>query len=51
VKREQCCLRHTGNDSIFDDELYKEYVNRTISDFNEVGALVKKGPCVNELLP
>ena len=33
----------TGNDSIFDDEFYKEYVNRTISDFNEVGALVKKG--------
>jgi hypothetical protein len=32
-----------GNDSIFDDEFYKEYVNRTISDFNEVGALVKKG--------
>jgi hypothetical protein len=35
--------RETGNDSIFDDEFYKEYVNRTISDFNEVGALVKKG--------
>ena len=35
--------KETGNDSIFDDELYKEYVNRTISDFNEVGALVKKG--------
>lgn len=33
----------TGNDSIFDDEYYKEYVNRTISDFNEVGALVKAG--------
>lgn len=33
----------TGNASIFDDEFYKEYVNRTISDFNEVGALVKKG--------
>ena len=35
--------RETGNDFIFDDEFYKEYVNRTISDFNEVGALVKKG--------
>lgn len=35
--------KETGNDSMFDDELYKEYVNRTISDFNEVGALVKKG--------
>ena len=35
--------RETGNDSIFDDEFHKEYVNRTISDFNEVGALVKKG--------
>ena len=35
--------KETGNDSIFDDEFYKEYVNRTISDFNEVGALVKKG--------
>jgi hypothetical protein len=35
--------KETGNNSIFDDELYKEYVNRTISDFNEVGALVKKG--------
>lgn len=35
--------RETGNDSIFDDEFYKEYVNRTISDFNEVGALVKRG--------
>lgn len=35
--------REAGNDSIFDDEFYKEYVNRTISDFNEVGALVKKG--------
>jgi hypothetical protein len=35
--------RETGDDSIFDDEFYKEYVNRTISDFNEVGALVKKG--------
>jgi hypothetical protein len=32
--------KETGNDSIFDDEFYKEYVNRTISDFNEVGALV-----------
>jgi hypothetical protein len=31
------------NDSIFDDEFYKEYMNRTISDFNEVGALVKAG--------
>lgn len=35
--------KETGNDSIFDDEFYKEYVNRTISDFNEVGALVKAG--------
>lgn len=35
--------KETGNNSIFDDELYMEYVNRTISDFNEVGALVKKG--------
>jgi len=35
--------KETGNDSIFDDEFYREYVNRTISDFNEVGALVKKG--------
>jgi hypothetical protein len=35
--------KETGKDSIFDDEFYKEYVNRTISDFNEVGALVKKG--------
>jgi len=35
--------KETGDDSIFDDEFYKEYVNRTISDFNEVGALVKKG--------
>jgi hypothetical protein len=35
--------RETGDDSIFDDKSYKEYVNRTISDFNEVGALVKKG--------
>jgi hypothetical protein len=35
--------KDTGDDSIFDDEFYKEYVNRTISDFNEVGALVKKG--------
>jgi hypothetical protein len=35
--------KETGDDSIFDDESYKEYVNRTISDFNEVGALVKKG--------
>jgi hypothetical protein len=35
--------KETGNDSIFDDESYKEYVNRTISDFNQVGALVKKG--------
>ena len=35
--------KETGNDSIFDDEFYKEYVNRTISDFNEVGALVKNG--------
>ena len=35
--------KETGNDSIFDDEFHKEYVNRTISDFNEVGALVKKG--------
>lgn len=32
-----------GDDSIFDDGSYKEHVNRTISDFNEVGALVKKG--------
>jgi hypothetical protein len=35
--------KETGDDSIFDDEYYKEFVNRTISDFNEVGALVKKG--------
>lgn len=35
--------KETGNDSIFDDEFHKEYVNRAISDFNEVGALVKKG--------
>jgi hypothetical protein len=35
--------KETGNDSIFDDEFYKEYMNRTISDFNEVGALVKAG--------
>jgi hypothetical protein len=35
--------KDTGNESIFEDEFYKEYVNRTISDFNEVGALVKKG--------
>jgi len=35
--------KETGDDSIFDDEFYKESVNRTISDFNEVGALVKKG--------
>lgn len=35
--------KETSDDSIFDDEFYKEYVNRTISDFNEVGALVKKG--------
>jgi hypothetical protein len=35
--------KETDNDSIFDDEFYKEYVNRTISDFNEVGALVKAG--------
>ena len=35
--------KETSNDSIFDDEFYKEYVNRTISDFNEVGALVKAG--------
>lgn len=35
--------KETGDDSIFDDISYKEYVNRTISDFNEVGALVKKG--------
>jgi len=35
--------KETGNDSIFDDEFYKEYVNRTISNFNEVGALVKNG--------
>jgi hypothetical protein len=35
--------REKGDDSIFDNEFYKEYVNRTISDFNEVGALVKKG--------
>ena len=35
--------KETGNNSIFDDEPYMEYVNRTISDFNEVGALVKKG--------
>jgi hypothetical protein len=33
----------TGDDSIFDYRLYKECVNRTISDFNEVGALVRKG--------
>jgi hypothetical protein len=35
--------KETGDNSIFDDEYYKEFVNRTISDFNEVGALVKKG--------
>ena len=35
--------KETGDDSVFEDEFYKEYVNRTISDFNEVGALVKKG--------
>lgn len=35
--------KETGDDSIFDDKSYKEYVNRTISDFNEVGSLVKKG--------
>jgi hypothetical protein len=35
--------KETGNDSIFENEFYKEYVNRTISDFNEVGALLKKG--------
>ena len=35
--------KEIGNDSIFDDEFYKEYMNRTISDFNEVGALVKAG--------
>jgi hypothetical protein len=35
--------QETGDDSIFDYGLYKEHVNRTISDFNEVGALVKKG--------
>ncbi len=35
--------KETNDDSIFDNEYYKEYVNRTISDFNEVGALVKKG--------
>jgi hypothetical protein len=33
----------TGDDSIFDTEFYREYVNRTLSDFNEVGALVRKG--------
>jgi hypothetical protein len=32
--------KETCNASIFDDEFYKEYVKRTISDFNEVGALV-----------
>lgn len=35
--------KEIGDDSVFEDEFYKEYVNRTISDFNEVGALVKKG--------
>ena len=37
--------KETGNDSIFDDEFYKEDVNRTISDFNE-----EKGPRFNELV-
>lgn len=35
--------KKTNDDSIFEDEHYREHVNRTISDFNEVGALVKKG--------
>jgi len=35
--------KETGNDSIFDDEFYMQYVNRTISDSNEVAAPVKKG--------
>lgn len=35
--------KKTGDDSIFDTEFYREYVNRTLSDFNEVGALVRKG--------
>ncbi|MGB7882693.1 MAG: hypothetical protein WBL44_08205 [Nitrososphaeraceae archaeon] len=35
--------KETGDDSIFDTEFYREYVNRTLSDFNEVGALVRKG--------
>lgn len=35
--------KKTDDDSIFEDEHYREHVNRTISDFNEVGALVKKG--------
>lgn len=34
--------KKTNDDSIFEDEHYREHVNRTISDFNEVGALVKK---------
>jgi hypothetical protein len=35
--------KETGDDSIFETEFYREYVNRTLSDFNEVGALVRKG--------
>ena len=35
--------KESGDDSIFDTEFYREYVNRTLSDFNEVGALVRKG--------
>lgn len=35
--------KKTDDDSIFEDEHYREHVNRTISDFNEVDALVKKG--------
>jgi len=35
--------KEAGDDSIFDTEFYREYVNRTLSDFNEVGALVRKG--------
>jgi hypothetical protein len=35
--------KESGDDSIFDTEFYRESVNRTLSDFNEVGALVRKG--------
>lgn len=35
--------KETGDASIFETEFYREYVNRTLSDFNEVGALVRKG--------